>query len=316
MNNGKSQKILVTGGAGFIGSQIVDYFLEEGFQVVIVDNLCSSSLSNINPKAEFYKADICDKEISSIFAKERPDYVNHHAVKRFSRNVKCTPMNDVEVGILGSLNLIENSILYGVKHFLLASCGNSVYGDPIYLPCNESHPLLPQKSEGICKCAVERYLRAYAKKYEIKHTILRYPEVYGPRQNLNGERNLIGTFINQMLDGRQPIIYGDGDQRRDFIYVDDCVEANFKALQSENSGGIYNLGTGLGTSINTIFTALKEIIACYISPIFHPVLEDEVQAIYLDAEKARRNFGWFPKTDLLEGLRKTVSYYAREEVRF
>ena len=316
MKNGNSRKILVTGGAGFIGSHIVDRFLTEGFQVIIIDNLCSSSLSNINPKAEFYKADICDKDISSIFAKERPDYVSHHAVKRFSRNVKCTPMNDVEVSILGSLNLIENSILYGVKHFVLASCGNSVYGDPIYLPCNEAHPLLPRNSQGICKCAVERYLRTYAKKYEIRHTILRYPEVYGPRQNLSGEKNLIGSFINQMLHDRQPIIYGDGDQRRDFIYVDDCVEANLMVLQNKNTGGIYNLGTGFGTSTNTIFTALKEIITCYASPVFHPFLDDEVQAIYLDAEKANREFGWVPKTDLLEGLRKTVAFYAREEVRF
>ncbi len=307
-------KILVTGGAGFIGSHVVDLYLENGHEVVIVDDLSTGRLSNLNPKATFYQIDIRDSSLKEVFSKERPDIVNHHAAQMNVRRSVSDPLFDANVNVVGSLNLIECAKLFRVGRFIYISTGGAVYGEPEYLPCDENHPIVPICQYGISKHTVEHYLYLYSLHYGLESVVLRYPNVYGPRQDPQGEAGVIAIFTGHILAGETVTINGDGEQTRDYVYVKDCARANLLALDVSMPYGIFNLGSGRGTSVNELFDLLKVLTVYNKDPVHGPAKIGETRHIYLDASQAERFLGWSFETPLLEGLQETVEYFRQAEV--
>ena len=299
-------KILVTGGAGFIGSHVVDLYLEQGIEVVVVDDLSTGRLQNLNPAAKFYQLDIRSPELERVFQQEQPQVVNHHAAQMDVRRSVAEPIFDADVNIGGSLNLLECSRRFGVERFIYISTGGAVYGEPEYLPCDENHPINPICQYGASKHTVEHYLYMYRENYGLEYTVLRYPNVYGPRQDPRGEAGVVAIFAGQMLSGEEVVINGDGEQERDYVYVADCARANLLALVNGNGSGIYNLGSSRGTTVNEIFEGLKAIIDYPRSATYGPAKLGETRRIYLTAERAKKDHGWTPTTGLKEGLLKTV----------
>jgi UDP-glucose 4-epimerase len=308
-------KILVTGGAGFIGSHVVDTFLAEGYKVVVVDDLSTGRLSNLNPNAKFYQLDIRSPEMADIMSEERPDYIDHHAAQMDVRKSVEDPLFDADVNVLGSIKLIELARQFEVKQFLYISTGGAVYGEPEYLPCDEGHPVNPICPYGASKHTVEHYLYMYQEMYGLDYVVLRYPNVYGPRQDPHGEAGVVAIFTAQMLKDEQVVINGDGDQERDFVFVKDCARANVMALKAEKTNTIYNLGYGKGTSINEIYGHLKEITDYPLTVKHGPEKIGETRKIYLDASYAREDLAWVPTIGLEEGLEKTVDYFRKTEER-
>ena len=306
-------KILVTGGAGFIGSHVVDTLLSNGHEVVVVDDLSTGRLSNLNPAATFYQVDIRSPQMEEIFEKERPQFVDHHAAQMDVRRSIEDPLFDADVNVLGSIKLIELAKKYGVKRFIYISTGGAVYGEPEYLPCDELHPVNPICPYGASKHTVEHYLYMYKENYDLDYVVLRYPNVYGPRQDPHGEAGVVAIFTGQMLEGEQVVINGDGEQQRDFVYVEDCARANLIALDTEHKNTIYNLGFGRGTSINEIFSNLKMITDYELTAVNGPAKVGETRRIYLEASRANQDLGWTPTVGLEEGLKKTVDYFRTRE---
>lgn len=306
-------KILVTGGAGFIGSHVVDTFLADGYEVVVVDDLSTGRRSNLNPAATFYQVDIRDPGLAEIFEKEQPDIVDHHAAQMDVRRSVNDPLFDADVNVLGSIKLIELARKHHVKLLLYISTGGAVYGEPEYLPCDEAHPVNPICPYGASKHTVEHYLFMYQENYGLNYVVLRYPNVYGPRQDPHGEAGVVAIFSGQMLNGEQVVINGDGEQERDFVYVQDCAKANLLSLKTENKNTIFNLGHGQGNTINEVYSNLKKITDYNLSAIHGPEKVGETRRIFLDASKARQELGWTPTIGLEEGLRKTVDYFRMAE---
>ncbi len=307
-------KVLVTGGAGFIASHVVDGYLQNGLDVVVVDDLSTGRASNLNPAAAFYRLDIRSPQLGEIFEKERPDFVNHHAAQTDVRRSVARPLFDAEVNILGSINVIECARRYEVKRFVYISTGGAVFGEPEYLPCDEGHPINPICQYGISKHTVEHYLYLYHANYGLTYTVLRYANVYGPRQDPHGEAGVVAIFTGQMLTDKQVTINGDGEQLRDYTYVGDCAQANLLALTKAAGSGIYNLGSGRGTTVNQVFEALKNITGYQRPPVYGPAKVGETRRIYLDARKAQRELGWVPGVSLEEGLANTVTYFRSTEL--
>lgn len=304
-------KIIVTGGAGFIGSHIVDTYINNGYQVVIIDDLSTGFEKNINPTAKFYKADICDPDIADIFMKEQPDLINHHAAQVNVRRSVAEPLYDARINIQGSINLLECARKYKVKRFIYISSGGAVYGEPEYLPCDEAHPVNPICPYGASKYIVEHYLHMYHVNYSLPYLVLRYANVYGPRQDPHGEAGVVAIFSEQMLLGEQVVINGDGEQQRDYVHVSDCCRANLLAARNEVETGIYNLGTGIGTSVNEIYHQLKQITGYSLDAIHGPAKLGETRNIYLDATRAEKYLGWTPTISLHEGLTGVVDYFRK-----
>ena len=307
----KLSKILVTGGAGFIGSNVVDALLDNEHEVVVLDNLSTGFHTNINPKVTFYNVDIRDEnKVRRIFELEKPDFVNHHAAQMDVHRSTREPIFDAQCNILGSLNLIIQSVATGVKKFIYASTGGAIYGEPKYLPVDENHPINPISQYGISKHTVEHYLYLYSVNHGLKYTVLRYPNVYGPRQNPHGEAGVIAIFTQKMLNNQRPTIFGDGNQTRDYTFVSDIVEANIFAL-TKGDNTIYNIGAGIEISVQQIFDSLKAILneGAKEQPIYGDERIGEIQRICLDATKAKRELEWIPKTRFHHGLKRTVEYY-------
>jgi len=306
-------KILVTGGAGFIGSHVVDLFVAQGYEVVIVDDLSTGRASNLNPAAKFYQVDIRSPQLWEVFEAEKPDYVSHHAAQMDVRRSVAQPLFDADINILGSINLIETAKDFNVKRFIYISTGGAVYGEPESLPCDESHPVNPICQYGASKHTVEHYLYMYHVNYGLKYTVLRYPNVFGPRQDPHGEAGVVAIFTGKMLAGEAVMINGDGNQTRDFVYVGDCAKANHLALTVDHQPGIYNLGWGRPTSINEICSVLVNITG-YTLPIEYGAAKvGETRHIYLDASKIKKDLGWEPTITLEQGLEKTVDYFKISE---
>lgn len=303
------KKILVTGGAGFIGSHVVDLFIDKGYKVVILDDLSTGRESNLNPRAKFYKMDIRSPEIRDVFAVERPDYISHHAAQMDVRHSVAQPLFDADVNILGSINLLECAREFGVEHFVYISTGGAVYGEPEHIPCDETHPINPICPYGASKHTVEHYLFMYHSNYGMDYTVLRYPNVYGPRQDPHGEAGVVAIFTGKMLAGEEVTINGDGEQTRDFVYVGDCAYANYLALTMNHQPGIYNLGWGRPTSVNDIFNTLAKVIGYAHPANYGPAKVGETRHIYLDAAKIKKDLGWSPTLTLEEGLEKTVAFF-------
>ncbi|MER3399632.1 MAG: UDP-glucose 4-epimerase [Thermoflexus sp.] len=301
-------KCLVTGGAGFIGSHVVDALIRAGHEVVVVDNLSTGRRENLNPRARFYAVDIRSPDLAEVFERERPEVVNHHAAQMSVRVSMADPIYDADVNVLGSLNLIRLSLRYGVKKFIYISSGGAVYGEPQYLPCDEDHPIRPLCPYGVTKFVVEQYLDLFYKHYGLHYTVLRYPNVYGPRQDPEGEAGVVAIFIGRMLRGEEVMINGTGEQMRDFVYVEDVVAANLMALE-DGEGEVFNLGSGRGTTVNQIFHLLAAITGYRREPVYGPPKAGETFRIYLSAERAFRAWGWRPQVDLEEGLERTVAFF-------
>ena len=305
-------KVLVTGGAGFIGSHIVDRLVQEGYGVVVADNLATGKRRNINRAAKFYRADIRSWWLERVFRRERPVVVCHHAAQMDVRRSVQDPMFDAETNILGTLNVLRYAIKYGVRKFIFASSGGAVYGEPEKLPVSESHPTRPASPYGISKAVGDEYLRYFRAADGMEYVSLRYANVYGPRQDPYGEAGVVAIFTQKMLQGEQPIINGNGRQTRDFVYVDDVVEANIAALGKE-ANGIYNVGTGQETTINELFSLLAGLINPSVREVHGPAKKGEQQRIALDSSRIHRELDWDPKASLKDGLSRTVEYYRQLE---
>jgi len=301
-------KILVTGGAGFIGSHIADGFIEQGHDVVILDNLSMGKLENINPKAKFYLMDIRAADCKKFFEMEKFDAVCHHAAQMDVRKSVDDPIFDADVNVKGTLNLLKNCKAFNVKKVLFASTGGAIYGEQDVFPCDETHPTRPLSPYGITKLTVEKYLFYYAAEYGLKYTILRYANVYGPRQNPHGEAGVVAIFSKKLLEGGQPIINGDGKQTRDYAFIDDVVQANLKALEYDKND-IFNVGTGLETDVNEIFQILNQHIGDTANEEHGPAKQGEQQRSVISFEKAKRILGWSPQVKLEEGLKQTVDSF-------
>ncbi len=306
-------KILVTGGAGFIGSHVVDLFVAQGYEVVIVDDLSTGRASNLNPAAKFYQLDIRSPQLREVFEAEKPDYVSHHAAQMDVRRSVAQPLFDADINILGSINVIETAKDFDVKRFIYISTGGAVYGEPESLPCDESHPINPICQYGASKHTVEHYLYMYHVNYGLKYTVLRYPNVFGPRQDPHGEAGVVAIFAGKMLAGEAVMINGDGNQTRDFVYVGDCAKANHLALTVDHQPGIYNLGWGRPTSINEICSVLVNITGYTLPVEYGAAKVGETRHIYLDASKIKKDLGWEPTITLEQGLEKTVDYFKISE---
>ncbi len=306
-----NEKILVTGGAGFIGSNVVDRLIAEGFMVVAVDNLSTGREENLNPEAKFCRADIRGREeMAKIIEEEKPDYINHHAAQIDVRKSIEDPGFDAASNIIGSINLIDAASRAGVKKFVYISTGGAVYGEPEALPASEECPVRPISAYGISKHTVEHYLHLYNCNNGLNYTVLRYSNVYGPRQDPLGEAGVVAIFTEKMLEGAEPVIFGSGEQTRDYVFVEDVVEANILAL-SGGDRGIYNIGTGVETSVNEIFRTLSEALDFKGRAVHEKARRGEVERIALDNSLARRELGWEVKNSLREGLEKTVAYYRK-----
>lgn len=303
-------KILVTGGAGFIASHIVDAYIKMGYSVVVIDNLSSGKEEYVNNKAIFYKEDIRNRsEIERIIAKEKPEIINHHAAQISVRNSVEDPINDANTNLIGLLNLLESGRNNGLKKIIFASSGGVVYGEAKKLPTQEDYvPLQPLSPYGVAKLASEYYLYFYFKTYGISYIALRYANVYGPRQNPHGEAGVVAIFSQKLLKRGIPIINGNGKQTRDYIYVGDVVEANKIALTT-NSVGSFNIGTGMETDVNKIFSLLQEITGSRIIAKHGSEKTGEQQRSCLDNNFAYKVMGWRPKIALKDGLRMTVDYF-------
>ena len=304
---------MVTGGAGFIGSHLVDRLVSEGRKVVVVDNLSSGKLRNQNKGAVFYHASVADPALTEVFEREKPYIVCHHAAQVGLVNSMKDPVGDAEVNVLGSVRLLDLSRQYGVEKFIFASPANNLYGDIQYVPCDEAHPINPDTPFGLSKRVAEEYVVLYNQMYRLNYAILRYGNVFGPRQSPSGGAGVVAIFVKAMMEGKQPRIYGDGEQERDFLYVDDAVDANLLAI--EGGRGVYNVGVGEGTSINRIFELLKDILRYKWRPMYGPARPGDVHKISLDSTRITEELGWRPKVGLAEGLARTVDYFrSLEEV--
>ena len=301
-------KILVTGGAGFIGSHLVDALTERGDEVVVVDNLSTGCRENVNPQTKLYELNIGDQGLAEVFDLERPDIICHHAAQIDLRRSVTEPLFDAQENILGSLNVIVNSVHYRVAKFIYASSGGAIYGEPQSLPVDENHPINPVSQYGVSKHTVEHYLHLYALQYGINYVVLRYANVYGARQNPFGEAGVVAIFARQMLEGKQPTMFGPGNKTRDYTHVSDVVAANLLAME-RGTNAICNIGTGVETSDQEIFDAVAEAVGYDDPPLYTSVRPGEVQRMCLDWSRAERELGWHPTLSLKEGITKTVAYF-------
>lgn len=301
-------KILVTGGAGFIGSHLADRLVQEGHETVVVDDLSSGSRRNLNRAATFYKRDVQGSWLEGVFRKERPVALLHLAAQMNVRRSVDDPLFDARVNILGTLNVLQQAVRYGARKVVFASSGGAIYGEPDVFPAPETHPTRPLSPYGISKLTGEYYLEYYQRMSGIQCVSLRFSNVYGPRQDPHGEAGVVAIFAQKMLGGEQPIINGNGRQTRDFIYVDDVVEACLAVL-GRDAQGIYNVGTAHETSVNDLFRKLADATKADCKQLYGPAKKGEQMRSVVDASKLRQELGWEPRVSLDEGLARTVDYF-------
>jgi UDP-glucose 4-epimerase len=304
-------KILVTGGAGFIGSHVVDALVREEHEVVVVDDLSMGRRAHVHPAARLHQVDIRQRDVmEEVFRAERPELVNHHAAQGNLRRSMTEPSFDASVNILGSLILIELSLAYRIKRFVYISSGGAVYGEPQRLPVDEDHPIRPMSAYGVSKYSVEQYLEMFRSEQGLDCTILRYANVYGPRQDPRGEAGVVAIFSRQMLIGERPTIFGDGTKTRDYVHVDDIVRANLLAMAQKRAvGRVYNLGLGNEVSDRQIFELVRSSVGVTMEPILAAKRPGEIDRICLDPSRAKAELGWEPSIPLEEGIGRTVAFY-------
>jgi UDP-glucose 4-epimerase len=304
-------RILITGGAGFIGSSVVDGYLADGHDVVVVDDLSAGSPANVSRRARFHQVDVRSAALDAVFAAERPEIVSHHAAQVSVRRSVEEPIVDAEINVLGSLNVLETARRHGVRRVIFASTGGAIYGEVDGgIAADEGHPCRPRSPYAIAKLAVEHYLDSYRLTGGLETVVLRYANVYGPRQDPHGEAGVIAIFVQRVLAGLTPVIYGDGEQIRDFVYVGDVVRANLAALTVPTDGPtVMNIGTGRGTSVNALWRALAAIAQPGVGPYHEPARAGDILRSVLDPSRARAVLGWQPEVSLEDGLRRTWEWF-------
>jgi UDP-glucose 4-epimerase len=308
-------KLLVTGGAGFIGSSIARRYLEKGWDVTIVDNLASGRRDNVPDGATFYELDIRDTEFGEIMEAERPDVVSHHAAQMDVRISTTKPAFDADVNIIGSIKTIEAALAAGVRKFLFASTGGAIYGEPDSIPVDEDTPTRPLSQYGCSKLAVERYLYLYGVQRDLDYVALRYPNVYGPRQDPHGEAGVTAIFTLRMLDGQPCVLFGEGTESRDYVYIDDIVRAHELASESEYSG-VVCIGSARETTVPDIYDKLSELTGNAVEPRHEPLRPGEIHRICISGGKAKEVLGWEPQVPFEEGLRRLVEYVRENRDRY
>ena len=308
-------KILVTVGAGFIASHVVDRFIADGHQVVVVDNLATGFRENVNPKAKFFELDIRDPKIAEVFETERPDAVDHHAAQMDVRRSVREPIYDAEVNVLGTLRLLELSRQVGVKRWIYISTGGAVYGEPQSLPVREDHPINPLSPYGATKHTPEHYLFIYRALHQLQYVVLRYANIYGPRQSPHGEAGVTAIFSEAMLLGKTCTLFGDGSKTRDYVFIEDVVRANVAAL-TQGDGGVFNIGTGRATTDFEIFDLVRKALGMPdLAPVYGEKRPGEIDHIALANERARDGLGWSPQVSLEEGVRRATAFYREKLVK-
>jgi len=306
----RSLKILVTGGAGFIGSNIVDRLLVDGHEVVVADNLSTGVHVHLPPEARFYEIDIRNEKIAEVFKAEKPDMVCHQAAQLDVRVSIRDPLFDADVNIQGSLRLIDLCVKHGVRKFVFSSTGGAIYGEDC-IPADETMAPRPISGYGVAKLSVEHYLYCFYKNHGLDYVALRYANVYGPRQNAHGEAGVVAIFSSKMLSGMPITINGDGNQTRDFVFVEDVVSANIQALNLDRVGA-YNIGTGEETTINVLYEKLAAVSGIEGPPQYAPAKLGEQLRSVLDNRKAVRELQWHPKTGIDRGLEVTFDYFKHQ----
>lgn len=302
-------KVLVTGGAGFIGSHMTDLLIENNYDVCIIDSLIHGKRSNINPKAKFYKMDIRDEKVFEVFEKEKPDYLIHDAAQISVPNSIKDPLNDASINILGTINVLEAARKTGVKKIIYPASA-AIFGEPKYLPIDEKHPLNMMSGYGVTKHTVEHYLNVYKQLYNIDYICLRYSNVYGPRQDSSGEGGVVAIFSEKLINDESPYIFGDGEQIRDFVFVKDVALANMMALKS-NKCGIYNVCTNEKITVNELLKYFNSVLNKNINAINAVEREGDIRNSYMSYDKIADELGWKPTIGIMEGLKQTLEFYKK-----
>ena len=305
-------RILVTGGAGFIGSHIVDTYIEAGHEVFVVDDLSTGKIANLHPRAHFLHADILDLAVRKLISAEQIEVVNHHAAQMDVRRSVADPLFDARVNLLGMLNVLEGAREAKVKKVIFASSGGTVYGEQTAFPADENHATYPISPYGVSKRSGEHYLYFYSVEYGIPYIALRYANIYGPRQDPHGEAGGVAIFTLRLLSGDQPIINGDGEQTRDYVFVKDVARANLAALQADFCGPI-NIGTSIETDVNQLFQHLRTFTHSSLPEMHGPAKSGEQRRSVLAWNRAKTVLEWSPTVGVEEGLRQTVEFFRSQK---
>ncbi|GAC1506114.1 MAG: SDR family oxidoreductase [Candidatus Dormibacteraceae bacterium] len=307
-------RILVTGGAGFIGSHVVDAYIAAGHEVAVLDNFSTGNEDNLNPAATLHRVDLREKsQVDEAVAAFRPELVNHHAAQSEVPKSVADPAYDALVNIVGGLNLLKACVDHGVRKVIFSSTGGALYGEPDIVPAAEDHPVRPLSPYGTSKFAFEQYLGTFRRTFGMDFTVLRYANIYGARQDFHAEEGrVIAIFASRMLAGKPVTIDGTGDQSRDMLHVGDVATANLAALE-KGSGGTFHVSTGIALSVNDLFRKLADLTDYQLKPAFGPARKGDVYRIALDNQRARDELDWEPRVNLEEGLSLTVDYF-REQV--
>lgn len=306
-------RTLITGGAGFIGSAVADAYLAEGHDVAVVDDLSAGDTANVDPRVRLYRVDVAAGDVDAVFEAERPELVNHHAAHVSVRRSVEDPQRDATVNVLGAINVLEAARKHGARRVIFASTGGAIYGEQEGPPADEGHPCRPRSPYAVAKLAVEYYLDYYRATYGLDAIVLRYANVYGPRQNPHGEASVIAAIMERLRAGGAPTIFGDGEQVRDYVYVGDVVRANLAALHADlcaDETAVINIATGVGTTVNRLWALIAATASATVTPAYAPARAGDVRRSVLDASRAKRALAWEPEVDLADGIRRTWAWFA------
>jgi len=305
-------KIVVTGGAGFIGSHVVELYLSRGHEVIIVDNLVTGKRENLHPKARFVEVDIRDPKAGDLIRAEKPDVVNHHAAQMDVRKSVADPIFDAQTNILGTINLLTASRDAGVKKFLFVSSGGAAYGEQEIFPAPETHPTWPVSPYGVSKRSGELYAHFFMAEYGLEFVAMRYANVYGPRQDPHGEAGVVAIFSGKMLRGEPVTVNGDGKQTRDYVYVGDVARMSQLALETDATGPV-NVGTGIETDVNELAALILEAAKGKSEVRHGPAKSGEQKRSVVDITRAAKVFAWKPEVTLRDGLARTVEFFRSKQ---
>ena len=303
-------KIVVTGGAGFIGSTVVDAYIAAGHEVAVIDDLTTGREENVNQKARLFKIDVRDHTgVIDAIGSFRPELVNHHAAQAEVPRSVADPVYDASINVIGGLNILKACVDHGVRKFIFSSTGGALYGEPDVVPASEDHPIRPLSPYGTSKYAFEQYLGTFRRTFGLDFTVLRYSNVYGPRQDFASEEGrVVAIFASRMLARKPVTIDGDGEQSRDMLYVGDVAMANVAALD-RGEGGMYHVSSGIAVTVNDLFRKLAILTGYPEKAAYGPARKGDVYRIALDNSLAAAELAWRPQISLEEGLSLTVDYF-------